>query len=146
MSRLERISEAVKKEVSLILQEELKDPRLGFVTITNAEVTADLKYAKVFFSVLGGDEEYKKTQLALDSASGFVRKLVGERVKLRITPEIIFKEDRSIEYSVKIEEILNEIKELDKNRPVPKRATGAKKKKGERSEPKKSTKKRKKKS
>ncbi len=110
MSRLDRVTEAIRKEVSMILHDELKDPRLGFVTITKVTMTADLRSAKVFFSVLGKEEEHKKSKLALDSALGFIRKLVAERINLRFAPEIAFVEDRSVEYSVRIEEILNEIK------------------------------------
>jgi ribosome-binding factor A len=113
MSRRDRVSEAIRKEVSTILHSELKDPRLGFVTITRVELTQDLRSAKVFFSVLGKEEDYKKTREALDSALGFIRKLIAERINLRLAPEIIFKEDRSSEYSVRIQEVLDELKELN---------------------------------
>ena len=116
MSRQERVAEAIKKEVSLIIHDELNDPRLGFVTITGAEVSQDLRHAKITFSVLGKDEEHKKTQAALDSALGFIRRLLAQRVKLMFAPEIIFREDRSTEYSVRIEEVLNEIKEQDESK------------------------------
>lgn len=113
MSRQERIAEAIRKEASLIIHDKLKDPRLGFLTISRVEVTHDLRYAKIFFSVLGDEDAYKKTKVALDSARGFVRKLVAQRLNLRLAPEISFYEDRSTEYSVRIEEVLNEIKEID---------------------------------
>lgn len=113
MSRQERVAEAIKKEVSIIIHDELKDPRLGFVTITGAEVTHDLRQAKIFFSVLGKEEDYQKTKEALNSALGFIRRLVGQRIRLRFVPEIIFKEDRSSEYSIRIQEVLEEIKGLD---------------------------------
>ena len=113
MSRRDKVAEAIRQEASTIIHDKLKDPRLGFVTITNAEVTADLRYAKIFFSVLGSDDAYRKTKEALDSAAGFVRKLIAERLNLRFAPEVTFYEDRSTEYSVRIEEVLNEIKELD---------------------------------
>jgi ribosome-binding factor A len=76
-------------------------------------LTPDLRSAKVFFSVLGKEEDYKKTREALDSALGFIRKLIAERINLRLAPEIIFKEDRSSEYSVRIQEVLDELKELN---------------------------------
>lgn len=118
MSRQDKVSEAIRQEASMIIHDKLKDPRLGFVTITNVEVTPDLRYAKIFFSVLGSDEAYKNTKEALDSALGFVRKLIAQRLNLRFAPEIAFYEDRSTEYSVRIEEVLNEIKELDEqNKP-----------------------------
>jgi ribosome-binding factor A len=113
MSRHDRVAEAIKKEVSLIIHDELKDPRLGFVTITDVELSTNLRHAKILFSVLGNDEEHKKTQQALDSALGFIRKTLAARIRLMFAPEIIFREDRSSEYSVRIEEVLNEIKEHD---------------------------------
>jgi ribosome-binding factor A len=116
MSRYLRIAQALKKELSTIIHDELKDPRLGFVTITKVELAPDYRFAKVFFSVLGKDEEYKKTQEALDSSLGFIRKLIAQRISLRFTPELLFKQDRSTEYSVRIEEILGEIKEQDEHR------------------------------
>ncbi len=113
MSRRDRVTEAIRKEISMILHSELKDPRLGFLTISKVELTQDLRSAKVFFSVLGKEEDYKKTRQALDSALGFIRKLIAERINLRLAPEIIFKEDRSSEYSVRIQEVLDELKELN---------------------------------
>jgi ribosome-binding factor A len=113
MSRRERVEEAIKKEVSLIIHDQLKDPRIGFVTITKVELSKDLRNAKIFYSVLGKDEDRKKTKLALDSAIGFIRSLVASRINLRFATELIFHEDRSTEYSVKIEELLNKIKESD---------------------------------
>lgn len=118
MARCERVAEAIKREVSLIVHDKLKDPRLGFVTITRVELTEDLRFAKIFFSVLGREEDYKKTKAALDSALGLVRSLVARRLGLRFAPEISFREDRSSEYSVRIEEILNEIKERDGHKRV----------------------------
>ena len=114
MSRKDKVQDAIQKEVSSIIQNELKDPRLGFVTITAVEITQDLRYAKIFYSVLGKDEEHKKSQEALNSASGFIRRLIAERIQLRFAPEIVFKEDKSSEYSVRIQEVLDEIKELEK--------------------------------
>lgn len=113
MARREKIAEAIKKEVSLIIHDELKDPRLGFITVTKVELTADLQQAKIFFSVLGKDQDYKKTKEALDSALGFIRRLIAQRIRLRFVPEIIFKEDRSTEYSIRIQEVLDQIKEQD---------------------------------
>ncbi|MDO8662045.1 MAG: 30S ribosome-binding factor RbfA [Candidatus Omnitrophota bacterium] len=127
MSRQERIAEAIRQEASLIIHDKLKDPRLGFTTITRVEVTPDLRYAKIFFSVLGNEESYKKTKDALDSALGFVRKLVARRLNLRFAPEIAFYDDRSTEYSVRIEEVLNEIKELDGEKKPKKGRRGNKK-------------------
>lgn len=111
MLRHSKVTEAIRKEASIIVHDELKDPRLGFVTITRVEMTPDLRSAKIFFSVLGTQDDYKKTKEALDSASGFIRRLIAQRINLRFAPEILFREDRSAEYSVRIEELLNQIKE-----------------------------------
>ena len=138
MSRQERVAEAIKKEVSIIIHDELKDPRLGFVTVTQVEVTQDLRQAKIFFSVLGKEEEYKKTKEALDSASGFIRRLIAQRIRLRFAPQIIFQEDRSSEYSIRIQEVLEEIRGLDEPRPSYNEGMGTEKRKEERGEPKKS--------
>lgn len=116
MSRRDRVAEAIRKEVSTIVHDEIKDPRLGFVTIIRVELTQDLRYAKIFFSVLGNDEDYKKTQAALDSSVGFIRRLVAQRIKLRFAVELAFKEDRSSEYSVRIDEVLQQIKESDESK------------------------------
>ena len=117
MSRQDRVSSAIKKEVSLIIHDRLKDPRLGFVTITGVDVSKDLRNAKVFYSVLGNQEDVRKTQEALDSALGLIRSLVAARLDLRFAPEIIFRQDHSSEYSVRIEEVLNEIKERELDEP-----------------------------
>jgi len=131
MARYQKVAEELRKELSNIIHDEIKDPRLGFVTVARVELTPDLRYAKVFYSVLGKEEDYVKTQKALDSATGFIRRLVAQRIQLRFAPEIAFKEDHSSEYSIRIEEVLNEIKELA---PIAKTA-----KKGKRREPGKSS-------
>ena len=113
MARIDKITEALRKEISVIVHDDLNDPRLGFVTITKVEVTQDYREAKVYFSVLGSEEDHKKTAEALNSALGFIRREIAHRINLRYTPEILFREDRSSEYSVRIEEVLNEVKELD---------------------------------
>jgi ribosome-binding factor A len=115
-ARQDKVRAQIKKAVSSIVNNEIKDPRLGFVTITSVEVSPDLRYAKIFFSVLGKEKEHARTKAALDSASGFIRKLVADRIQLRFAPELSFREDRSGEYSAKIEEILSEIKELDQHK------------------------------
>jgi len=134
MLRQERIAEAIRQEASVIIHDKLNDPRLGFITITRAEITQDLRYAKIFFSVLGNDQAYKKTKAALNSSMGFVRKLISQRLNLRFAPEIAFYEDRSSEYSVRIEEVLNQIKELDVSSTSPSEADGGKKREEERGE------------
>lgn len=113
MSRQERVAQAIKKEICDIIQNELNDPRLGFVTVTRVELTPDLRYAKVFFSVLGKEEEQKKSKTALDSALGFIRCLIAQRIRLRFAPEISLYEDKSAEYSIRIQELLDEVNKLN---------------------------------
>lgn len=116
MLRQEKVQQAIKKEVSHIIANELKDPRLGFVTITAVEVTADLRYAKIYFSVLGKDKEYARTREALQSAEGFIRKHLAETIQLKFAPEIVFKEDHSSEYSIRIQAVIDEIHKMDGKR------------------------------
>ncbi len=109
--RIVRISEEVKKEISSIIQNDLKDPRLpDMVSIISCSVTKDLRYAKVFISVLGTDEEKKNAISALKSAAGFIRRELGHRVQLRYTPEIHFELDTSIEHGIYINKLLDDAK------------------------------------
>ena len=113
--RKERVEDQIRKEVSYIIQRELKDPRAGFITITAAELSADLKSARIFYSVLGDDESKVKSEQALKSASGFIQRQIGIRMRLRYTPQLVFKYDHSIERGARIDEILREIKQKEEN-------------------------------
>lgn len=108
--RVNRVGEQMKKEISDIIQNELKDPRVGFVTITEVDVTGDLQIAKVFVSVLGSEEQKQESLKALRKAAGFVRSEVGKRIRLRLTPEIMFQLDTSLDYSTRIQEVLRDIR------------------------------------
>ena len=107
--RVERVAQDIKRQISIILSQELRDPRIGFVTITGVELSPDLKYAKVYCSVLGTKKEEEDSIKALNRAAGFIRKLIGQRLNLRFSPEVNFKIDKSIAYQIKIEETLREI-------------------------------------
>jgi ribosome-binding factor A len=111
--RPERLAEAVKKEISDLLLNELKDPRVGFATITGVDVSNDLKYAKIHVSVLGNHEQRDNTMLALKKAQGFIRTELGRRIRLRQVPEISFKLDESLDHGVRIMELLDEVKGKD---------------------------------
>ncbi|MBI1952964.1 MAG: 30S ribosome-binding factor RbfA [Candidatus Omnitrophica bacterium] len=111
--RLNRVAEAIKEEVARILQHELKDPRVGFVTVTRVEVTADLEHAVVYFSLLEGHGTAAGTEAGLKSAAGFIRKLVGERLRIRVTPEISFRLDPSVAESVRISKLLSDIRKQE---------------------------------
>ena len=104
--RLERVNQLIKEEISLLLQRELQDPRLGFVTVTEVDVTPDLKYARVYVSVLGSEERWVSTLQALESARGFVRNWLRRHLDLRVTPEIAFRPDRSMEHAAHIQSLL----------------------------------------
>ncbi|MBP3375498.1 MAG: 30S ribosome-binding factor RbfA [Clostridia bacterium] len=103
-----RINDEIQKEIAQILRD-VKDPRVSgaFISITGAEVTPDLKYAKVYYSALMGDK--KEVKKGLMSSAGFIRGQVAKRMNLRITPELTFIEDGSIEYGAKISKILEGI-------------------------------------
>lgn len=92
--RSERVADLLKKEVSKVIEGDLKDPEIGFVTITGVRVSEDLRHARVLVSVLGDDDVGEKSLGALTRARGYIRLLVGRRVRLRFTPEITFKLDR----------------------------------------------------
>ncbi len=111
MGRMERINQQMKREISNIIQKDLQDPRLEFVSITEVSVSPDFKNARVGFSVLGPQENVDEIEIVLQNAAGAVRRLVGERVNLRNTPRVNFVYDPSILYSSKVEETLDDIKE-----------------------------------
>ena len=104
--RLDRVNQLIKEEVSMLLQRELKDPRLGFVTVTEVDTSNDLRQAKVFVSVLGGDDQWKASMAALTSARGFVRNWLRQHLDLRVTPELDFRPDRSMEHAARIQSLL----------------------------------------
>ena len=104
--RIDRISEEVRREVDAIIREEVHDPRVsGTYSVTRAEVTGDLRYAKIYISVL---EDDKRDGLmdALKHAGGFIRRALGKRMIIRYTPELIFVSDKNIEYGVHIAKVL----------------------------------------
>lgn len=109
MDRTIRISEEMKKEISEIIHNDLKDPRLPqMISVISANVTKDLRYAKVFVSILGNEEEKKNALQGLKSAAGFIRREVGHRMQLRYTPEMLFELDESIEHGAYISKLIND--------------------------------------
>ena len=107
--RSEKVSEAVHELVSELLVKGLKDPRIGFVTITGVKVTDDLRQAKVYFTVIGTDEEKKATTAGLNSSRSFIRKEMGKKFRMKYVPDVEFIYDESVEYGMRIESILKEI-------------------------------------
>lgn len=131
MDRIDRVNEQIKREIGVIIQQELADPRLRFVTITNVDVSRDLRTAKVYFSALadrlpsgGENSAAQAAEKALESAAGTIRRHVGGHIKMRYTPEFHFIHDRSVEFSARVEQTLTEIHHDDTGKS-PKRAAEA---------------------
>jgi len=113
--RPERIASEMREHISRMISEEIKDPRIGFVTITRVEVTPDIRNAKVYFSSLGGKEEKDSAAEGLNSATGYIRKGLGEKMRIKFIPELIFRLDESAEYSIHLNKIFDKIhKEKEK--------------------------------
>jgi len=98
----------MRTQLAELLMYQLKDPRLGFVTVTEVRMSPDLSHARVFVSVLGGEEEEASALAALGSAAGFLRREIGRRVRLRHTPQLHFEVDHTLDHSERIEELLRE--------------------------------------
>lgn len=113
--RSEKVAEAIHEMVSELLIKGLKDPRIGFVTITGVKVTDDLHLATIFFTVIGSEEERRATEKGLNSARGYIRKEMGRNLRMRYIPDIVFKYDESVEYGSRIESLLREIVVKDKD-------------------------------
>lgn len=109
-TRMIRINDEIKKELSEIIRSELKDPRIGVMTsVLKVDTTNDLKYCKVYISVLGDDNQKKDVMEGLKNASGFIRKQVATKINLRCTPQFKFELDNSLEYSIKISKLIDEV-------------------------------------
>lgn len=106
--RPNRLAETLKEEISQLIRVELKDPRIGFVTVTSVDVADDLAHAKVYVSVLGSEDEGKASLETLNRAAGFVRSEIGKRVRLRHVPAIVFKYDPSIQHGAHIAKLLRD--------------------------------------
>ncbi len=109
MQRMDRVNQMIRREISLIIQQEIGDPRLSFASISRVEVSRDLQHAKVFFCILGDDLKREQAQQALDKASGFIRRCVAQRVTLKFIPELSFYYDKSLDYRTRIEQEVQKI-------------------------------------
>ena len=109
-TRIQRVAHQLQQEIARIIHQELKDPRLGFVTITRVELSNDLRHAKVLFSCLGDQEARARSQEALDHAAGFIHELIKKRFRLKIIPAIQFQYDESIAGSIALSETFDRIK------------------------------------
>lgn len=109
--RLEKVQEFIKQEVSKMILTDLKDPRIGFVTVTRVEATGDLRQAKVYLSLFGSKEQKDETWQGLQKALGFIRAEVGKRLKIRHSPELLLQLDESLDHSVHIQTLLDKLKQ-----------------------------------
>lgn len=109
--RIARLRELLKKETSEILQRQMKDPRIGFVSVTDVELSADLRHAKIFVSILGDAVAKTRTMEGLESAQGFIRTELARRIRLRRIPEVLFKIDESIERGARVNRLLRQVQD-----------------------------------
>jgi ribosome-binding factor A len=116
MSRADRVAELIKHEVSDIISRKLNDPRIGFTSVTGVDIGADLQNAKIYVSVYGDRKRKEDTMAALISASGFIRSELAGRLELRETPEIMFKQDDSIERGSRVFRIINQLHQEKKGK------------------------------
>ncbi len=107
--RIARLRELFKEETSVILQRQMKDPRIGFVSVTDVELSADLRHAKIFVSIFGDAEAKARTMQGLASAQGFIRTELARRIRLRHIPQVAFKMDQSIERGARVNELLRKV-------------------------------------
>ncbi len=112
MGRMQKVNELMKRELGSMLQREMRDPRLQFVTITEVSVSPDLHHARIKFSVLGQSANVEDVTESLNHAAGYMRRFIAKNLRLRYTPELEFIYDPSIEYSVRIEQTLKDIDKL----------------------------------
>jgi len=108
--RSERVSELLLEEISWLIERELKDPRIGFVTLTKVKVSRDLRHARVYVSVMGSDEERDRSMQGLRSAVGFIKMRLGENLRLKNLPDIDFILDTTLDRVRRIEELIKEIR------------------------------------
>jgi ribosome-binding factor A len=112
--RSDKVGVVIKEEISRMLIREIKDPRIGFVTITRVKVSKDLRFVKVYFSVLGDQSAREDSVRGLNSAVGFMRRELGRRLRLRYVPDIVFSFDPSLEHMSRLAELIQEIHEDEK--------------------------------
>ncbi len=114
-----RVGELIKREIADILCREIKNPRVGFVTVNQVDVTGDLRTAVVRVSIMGGEEQREESLRCLSSAAGFIQKELSSRIRLRYMPKLQFLLDTSIDHSMHILELLTEIRQGDAQRHAP---------------------------
>ncbi|MDO3376682.1 ribosome-binding factor A [Geoalkalibacter halelectricus] len=107
--RSHRVGDQIHKEISALLVKGLKDPRIGFVTITSVEVTPDLHLARVFFTVMGDEKARRESEAGLKNSTPYIRRELGKRLRMRYTPDLLFSYDTSVDYGSRIDKLLQDI-------------------------------------
>ncbi len=115
--RVEKLQEQIKQEVSDIILRGLKDPRIGFVTVTKVEISNDLKNAKIYISILGSKHQFEDTWQGLKHSCGFIRQELAKRIRIRFIPEIAFYPDTAMQCSAHIQELINKIHRSEERKP-----------------------------
>lgn len=116
-SRTDRVAQQIQKEVAVIIQREIKDPRVGMATVSSVEVSKDLSFARVFITFYNNDEQQmKKAAEILNEAAGFIRSLIGKRIRVRIVPELRFVLDNSLMHGMHISNLVDEVIAKDRKK------------------------------
>jgi ribosome-binding factor A len=124
--RARRVADQIQRELPELIRQEVKDPRVGMLTITEVEVNRDMEFAKVFFTTLGGEVEHAACLQGLQRASGFLRSQLSHRMQLRVVPKLTFVYDRSVEYGMQLTHLIEAaVAEDAKNAPPPTEEDGA---------------------
>ncbi|HEV7498578.1 MAG TPA: 30S ribosome-binding factor RbfA [Vicinamibacteria bacterium] len=117
--RADRLGEEIREEVAQMITAELKDPRIGFVTVTRVALGPDLRLARIFVGVLGTEKQRQTSLTGLKQASGFLRRALGQRLRLRHTPELLFQYDEGLQASDRVAKLLDEIRTPAADAPEP---------------------------
>ena len=107
--RTDRVAHLIQMELGRLILTKVKDPRLGFVTVTHVDISADLKSARVFYSVMGGPKVKDATRLALENAAGFLQREIASVIRLRYTPKLVFRLDDSLDQSMEIDRLIRDV-------------------------------------
>lgn len=113
-----RLADQIRQEISDIIRSEMKDPRIGFLTITVVDLSIDLRHAKIFFSVLGSEAEKRRSLDSMQKAAGFIRSQLGRRLRIRHIPELLFRYDDSFDHAQRIAEVMKQIEPDQSEHPV----------------------------
>ena len=127
MTRVERVAELIKEEVSRIIREDVNDPRIGFISVTNVDLSPDLENARIGISILGNEKQKSDSMAGLRSATGFIRGKLGHLLEMRIVPEIRFIKDESLEKGSRVLGIISKLKKEKNERSLSRHKKGAKK-------------------